>query len=644
PPEPPVEYTDGTADPEFSDANGDGTPDDPYYTDMERARGWSGLRQGTVGAPGPFVRRGYTKYPDPRRLRSTGPADAPSLGNGTVLLRVTYNPTQGDPNSRFIVIESIGRVDGPRQVWRYVRAYKPLVLTDYARFIADRADTGTPAKLGINPFFDFNGDGVQQPWDVFVTRFDGQIYSNVPLVLVGANVTGAPGGETIEINLRTPAAGNLDEQTIRAPEIVLEPAMPPGLSNTRVTFDGGAPAPVLDSDDPGFSTIAGAVTDERGTADAAGIVRAFRRASAPGMYQEDADTGRERWVALTRESGAYVSYVDPYSGAVLAANTGQWGFGEGIFVDNASEVQFQHSLQDLESDWLRHLDFTSTTSRDSGWNALYTTYSPPGVEITLFPDEATACGNNVANIHPTPATVTPGTDDIWWPNHQAGAPGIRLERHDKPWRQPDGSLSGLYVVYMDYPTNGVIAAEGNVRIKGILPPLGTGGATRPDGTPRDFNLTVYSGATIYIDGPLMRPSTAGLTGAGYTDSRIALIARDSVCLNTTYMVPQLASGVVPVVSDDPLNPDAGMHWQLDGTGTVYAVFTIPPAQAGPANLVVKHAGEDPGPAIMDLMVNGVPYAFGPGVPPPAAPLTIRPTQFAFVPAGLLPPGPQVSYA
>ena len=42
---------------------------------------------------------------------------------------------------------------------------------------------------------------------------------------------------------------------------------------------------------------------------------------------------------------------------------------------------------------------------------------------------------------------------------------------------------------MPYPGNGVVFAEGNIRIKGTLPP--------------GVKLTVVSGATVYIEGNIL---------------------------------------------------------------------------------------------------------------------------------------------
>jgi len=67
-----------------------------------------------------------------------------------------------------------------------------------------------------------------------------------------------------------------------------------------------------------------------------------------------------------------------------------------------------------------------------------------------------------------------------------------------------------------YPSNGLIYSPGNLRILGVI---------GDDVTPQDYNLTIVSGGTIYIEGNLIK-GTAG--------SSLALLAKDWVALNPTH--------------------------------------------------------------------------------------------------------------
>jgi hypothetical protein len=122
-----------------------------------------------------------------------------------------------------------------------------------------------------------------------------------------------------------------------------------------------------------------------------------------------------------------------------------------------------------------------------------------------------------------------------------------------------------------FPRNGVIYAEGNVRVRGIMPPardsLGNVGTALQDLPPlgyfevqpqgrraRRFDLQIVSGGTIYIEDNLLSPASARLGGLSPDDmvtdllygSRIALLARDYVCLNTTALNPRPVDMFRPV--------------------------------------------------------------------------------------------------
>jgi hypothetical protein len=103
-------------------------------------------------------------HPDFKWLRMYAPTEAADgsagptggftsfkTGGGRYLLRISYNPDPEDPISKYIKIESIGRVgvvdkDDPTtwgesaqvKLRRELTAYKPIGLTDYSRFITNK--------------------------------------------------------------------------------------------------------------------------------------------------------------------------------------------------------------------------------------------------------------------------------------------------------------------------------------------------------------------------------------------------------------------------------------------------------------------------------------------------------------------------
>ncbi|MFQ6132573.1 MAG: hypothetical protein ACE5R4_11095 [Armatimonadota bacterium] len=640
PPAPPVWMEDGVKMPTAAQF-------DLYYDEFEQKRGWF-----TRIVAGALVELGYTKYPNPLDPAPGSKSFRPGVypEGSSVLLRVTYDPTRPWPEGKYIWIESIGHIKGARETHHKMLALKPYGITDFGRFITDRSRRGVPAKLGFEPNFDLNVDSLIE---TIGTNYSGGIRCNTDLVLVGDSVGGSgtntvllAAGETMQV------AGEISFET------------PAGIVPNTNIVTPTASGLLLPSTDPLFDTYGGQVLDRRGGADPAGFVRQAKSLAAPDLERE-AETSEHRYLALTRDSGTVITAAtDAKFPTPVELSTGLLGYGLGIYVDNASDVQYQHDLDLLERDWLQELDQTIAASVESSWNSLGTTYTPPGVEVTLYYDELSAAGGDLANISGDPLAVLADTTGAlrYWPGHVPGEPGIRLVREDartfrgaqiSTWVQPNGLDSQLHEIYLDYPANGVIACEGNVRIKGVLPSYGANPANV-----RDYNLTVYSGATIYIEGDIECADTLvrRQTGAAHPDdatlpnympalgeTKIALLARDSVCLNPTQFVPQRATGTTAALEDDPLNPNRGMHWELNGPGdAVFSEFMIPRVEPGATlNLVAKQSGEDPGPCVVSLLVNGVPYVFGGGA---TGAITVDPSEFAFVPPGYLPLGTNVSYA
>ncbi len=89
-------------------------------------------------------------------------------GQGRFLLRISYNPDPTDPMSKYIKIESIGRwgvlLNGdpttlnpepgaPPRMRREITAFKPIGITDYARFVTNKENRSLTFTLGC-PGFD----------------------------------------------------------------------------------------------------------------------------------------------------------------------------------------------------------------------------------------------------------------------------------------------------------------------------------------------------------------------------------------------------------------------------------------------------------------------------------------------------------
>ena len=92
-------------------------------------------------------------------------------------------------------------------------------------------------------------------------------------------------------------------------------------------------------------------------------------------------------------------------------------------------------------------------------------------------------------------------------------------------------------IVIDYPPNGVIFAEGNIRVRGtVASPSSTAGGKALG---KGHALTIVSNKTIYVEGNVIKERMAPDAGSGsndlarYEDTGVALLAHDHVCVNTT---------------------------------------------------------------------------------------------------------------
>lgn len=676
-PNPPAMYQDGTADPGFWGPDGIEGSDDDYYSDFDVLRGWHPVRAGSVSDPGGFIRRGFIRYPDPRGDVSV--ASAPSLvgfgrQGGYLLLRVTYDPDPpyepGDTHeqknlSNCIQIESIGRVSDTSTVFRRLVAYKPIGLTDHLRWVTNSTRSVNRAYLGLRPYADMDRSNVLEIGEYLKSPFDGPVRADAQLYLLGNEVTeGGSDVPSTEFLLRTEpgedddpnGGGYLRDDAIEATGGIY--LLDDNADGVGVSINGTPEDTISSYIGPDQSSgITGVYT---GTTD-------IPRIDAPDINAADPTTDLTRYRELTRNSGVTVRNSD---GEII--NTGELGFGNGIYIDNFSDIQYRQvdgtgNLTQLVQDWRNPERGASSFSGDSGWNAMGTTYSPPAVEIEFFPSRQAALQTCSQQSASEDAPTDPGV--LWWPNHDNNPdydpwPCIKITRHDKRWGLPIpasgdvsnvGKDSGENVIVMDFPEfpNQVIFAEGNVRVKGVLPP-----AAREDGDAngngianeliRDYNLTIVSNASIYIDGQILSPqdvhgrydyiNDSGPTvGRDEWDTDVALLARDFVCLNPTQLVPQLTSGMVPAALDEEFNADAGRHWELspDAGGTAYSRWQL--GEDLPADvrlhLTALQTGGDPGPAGMAVTLDDLTDANNPSGLNFGNP--VDPYCFIFAPEGAL---------
>ncbi len=683
-------------DPGFWGADASVDTEDDYYTFEEIGRGWCPRRTGSALPPDPTrpvfsapgavpdgetLVRGFTRIPDPRRGTPAGQDFPSDVGNGHVLLRLTYDPDppfegtpdedrNGDgvinswdahPLSHMIRIESIGVVIDEGFTWRRLIAYKPIAIGDYVRFITNKTGTGQAAYLGIPPIIDYNGDGLDGgAVERHITRFIGPFRANTHVTLIGREISNTdssldfalatdsgPGSVSGIPYLRRDAFECLSgvsygERLSGEDQATVSITGPLGYN--RLPIHPSQPQIVADLPFETYSQQTGdgapAMTDGVNGPDNVGSPRYTAPLAAPILFDKDPATGRTVFEELTRYSGSAVALPAGYP-----VNSGELGHGSGVYIANFSDRQFlnNHGECDFDvlmDDWLRNISPTEARAEDSGWNALQTTYTPVGVEIYIAGFELPASTYTVAA---DPRTILDGT--LWAPAHVPGEPQIVLRRHDEHWTTAAGADSGRYAMVIDHPssergtwpTTQVIMAAGKARVWGTLPArpaapaAGTPGVTWPD-----YNLTIVSGGTIYIDGSILSPRDVGTDGGNDDrNTKLALLAQDCVCLNPTRIVPQEASALVSASPDDTNDPrpDAS-HWELTSEAgariTSSWVFGAPPATT--VSLAAIASGDDPGPSAIAMSFQPAwtnpwtAYDFD-----PASPAVIDP--FYFVPPG-----------
>jgi len=480
-------------------------------------------------------------------------------GGNRFLVRVTYSTVSLDPNSgtyvanyydsnsKFIKIESIGRkgnVDpddpttmkpyGNVNTKFYLLAYKPIGITDYARFITN--------KDRQKKTFDIGCGRIQESYGRENTRYTKR---GAPI-----RVNGSVKFNSVNLLLRGKEYTDINGDKIVAPRDMLEATGKISGGNTSVYNDNGVD--ITSDVDLG---------DFKKEADANGV--GVSTISAPLIDSKGIANGSTRYRDLTKNTGNI--YTD---GNSKGKRAGEFGWGDGIYINNAGDVQRESETlfggYTLRSDWLNPGNLFS-----GNWRGPY--YIPPGVVIEL--------------------TKT----------------GIIIQRTDFDtrntstiWRDSDGKLRPEWgsTYTMNYPKNGVLFAEGNIRIKGALP--------------ADTQLTVVSNENIYIEGNILKNRAANATILNGVDtpaekmvddtSAISLLARKNVVVNTTmFMKPQMSIGPDMVTSDMSLSNEPPFHLTLSPLNIGRAFqweFTFGPYEsennlftANEWNLALRHSSD-----------------------------------------------------
>ncbi len=296
---------------------------------------------------------------------------------------------------------------------------------------------------------------------------------------------------------------------------------------------------VLDSLNPAFSTFEGVLRDGFAGADGNNNIRSVGSIGAPSILSNADSTdsaNTNRYLTSTKDSGRL--------GA--GGNSGLFGHGEGIFVDNSSDFQAPDDEQGRRNsgasasyvqDWLSSFgDASAAASFRSGWHGPF--YIPVGAYVLLTKDGFVVQRNSHPDQLPAERT---------WKRADGIDSGLTSLRYrlgygtDGQIHVINGLTVGLSASINNALTpadfsrgpvfNGVLYFEGNVRVRGVVP--------------TDVQMTIVSNKTIYIEGSILKGIEANDVTSAYpgvivnnrlsrpSKSSIMLMSKDYVTLNPT---------------------------------------------------------------------------------------------------------------
>ncbi len=530
-----------------------------------------------------WLMQGYSRY---------------TYGKGRFLLKVSYQPRPDDPMSKFIRIDTVGRMGvvdvndpttyqnkQPIRLRKELVAYKPVAITDYARFITNKDRVPTAATLGapnyITEFGELKTDAQSNK-----KVYGAPIRVNGDLIWHGRNIIWLDPlrGQGVEV------AGDIrhedsmgDPKLSIATEVIVST---PGYADFQAEESNAVNA----SNQPIFNTAPGLTTpallvsdrelgwyrDGNQGGDIYGRPREILRLEPPNLDSVGVAGRLSRYRELTRNSGEWRSYTDG-SGVVTWYNTGYWGWGDGIYIDNSRDVQTESVGYTMRADWTQ-------PGSSQYWHGPY--YDPPGITVELFPYDLD--DSDPKHIGP------------------ADGPDMIITRDESAryiWKDMNGNplpASGEQII-MPYPKNGVLFAEGNVHIKGMLPPC----PRRKDGSlDTESNLgrlTVVSGRTIYVDGNILKYRDPKTPTVADPNCSIALLADDYVCVNTTKFFAPLKEVPFP-------GPGSGF-FDVSSTSAFWFNFAFgedPTMYNRSVELFVRHTAAPGGASYVNMLVNWPP--------------------------------------
>lgn len=473
-------------------------------------------------------------------------------------------------------------------------AFASLGTIETARFITNKFNVSTAAEIGsmtdprtnqavLNPTEDAGlGSRYEEPSDlkkrsvtvnsVFggiqanaggLTIGSGTLYSNASLVLHGAN--------TVFLDRRFGDGWAVNGDITPANRASRLDLVYPNGGTTATT---ALTSNLLDSRNPNFRTVQGMLRDNNADADSDGYPRGITRKEPPSILRLDPTTNLNRYLVLTRDSGRANR---------RGQNTGQYGFGEGVYVSgqssergDAQDEGERISLDGSKSLVQSWLNPNKQGGKSGGWNGPF--YVPLGAYLKLNVDGFMIIRDSAS----APASAK-------WRNQE----GVDTGRDSAVFKLVDLGANGVWVIndlispdmvglterqlttnagYIQRVQdegsrfNGVIMFEGDVRVRGIIP--------------TDKQIAVVSMGTIYIEGSIVKGTfnDENVLLSRPSKSMIALMAKDYVCVNTTQFFGPIP-GEQPQTKQAQIVRDAPAAVELDlnrPTLTLQAQFLLNP--------------------------------------------------------------------
>ncbi|MBW3622459.1 MAG: hypothetical protein KY468_03510 [Armatimonadetes bacterium] len=527
----------------------------------------------------PQIVGGQRVYPKitVRERGPTGGFSRVTYGGGRYLVRVTYNPNndpsvgpvmpdaqrneQGNiiarptPLSRYIMIESIGRegIVDPDDPTTYVQqslrrqlvAFKPIGIVDYARFITDKDRTGSLFTLGASRFPLIQGEDFTTHQAAQEAGVPGLYYTselpadNTPGHRHKLNSIYGPvrsngglrikGEPMIVLNQYPDLRGTNNANVIeegRGDKLEVVGEIERHSSDANLTLRAAVPAAGMGTTQINQKIWQGTASGQPNNIPNEIVPTNVKRIEAPDITAVDPTARVPRYRLLTRFSTPLRAGYQPNQSTVAARN----GLGSGIYIDNRN--QEHENPARLQAEWL--------TPASNNWSG--NIYNPPGVTIQLLPGPIRMFRGSWVD-----GKQVTETDGVEFRN------GLIKVTRDRRWRVPkendpadlEGQEIDTYTMYFQYPLfpgeqppvasyvptfgNGVIFAEGNIRIWGKLPqdrsnpcfPSGVGGQ----------RLTIVSNGTIYLESSLLKGDPVSENAP--RRSGLAIMAKDYVTVNAT---------------------------------------------------------------------------------------------------------------